>query len=53
MPTPQGNLSHSYQGKELFFERGPLPDFGDPLHSRPLPLNFSARGDYSEANPAI
>ena len=20
MPTPQGNLSHSYQGKELFFE---------------------------------
>lgn len=27
--------------------------FGDPLHSRPLPLNFGARGDYSEANPAI
>jgi type IV pilus assembly protein PilY1 len=27
--------------------------FGDPLHSRPLPLNFGARGGYSSANPAI
>jgi len=27
--------------------------FGDPLHSRPLPINFGARGGYSAANPAI
>lgn len=27
--------------------------FGDPLHSRPLPMNFGARGGYSESNPAI
>ncbi len=27
--------------------------FGDPLHSRPLPLNFGTRGGYSETNPAI
>ncbi|HMB72271.1 MAG TPA: PilC/PilY family type IV pilus protein, partial [Gammaproteobacteria bacterium] len=27
--------------------------FADPLHSRPLPLNYGARGGYSEANPAI
>jgi len=27
--------------------------FGDPLHSRPLPLNFGARDGYSESNPAI
>jgi type IV pilus assembly protein PilY1 len=27
--------------------------FGDPLHSRPLPINYGARGGYSGANPAI
>ncbi|MEJ2603386.1 MAG: PilC/PilY family type IV pilus protein [Gammaproteobacteria bacterium] len=27
--------------------------FGDPLHSRPLPINYGARGGYSEQNPAI
>jgi type IV pilus assembly protein PilY1 len=27
--------------------------FGDPLHSRPLPINYGARGGYTEANPAI
>ena len=27
--------------------------FNDPLHSRPLPINFGARGGYSAANPAI
>ena len=27
--------------------------FNDPLHSRPLPLNYGARGGYSNANPAI
>ncbi|MBL4820863.1 MAG: hypothetical protein JKY98_07735 [Gammaproteobacteria bacterium] len=26
---------------------------GAPLHSRPLPLNYGARGGYSEANPDI
>ena len=27
--------------------------FGDPLHSRPLPLNYGAIGGYSAVNPAI
>jgi type IV pilus assembly protein PilY1 len=27
--------------------------FNDPLHSRPLPLNYGARGSYTFANPAI
>jgi len=27
--------------------------FNDPLHSRPLPLNYGARGGYTLANPAI
>ncbi|MCH8160222.1 MAG: hypothetical protein IIA08_10155, partial [Proteobacteria bacterium] len=27
--------------------------FGDPLHSRPLPINYGAIGGYSEDNPAI
>ena len=27
--------------------------FGDPLHSRPLPMNFGLRGGYSATNPAI
>src|SRR5690606_20728299 len=27
--------------------------FGDPLHSRPLPLNYGAWGGYSQDNPAI
>ncbi len=27
--------------------------FGDPLHSRPLPLNYGARGGYTAGNPAI
>lgn len=27
--------------------------FNDPLHSRPLPLNYGARGGYSISNPAI
>jgi type IV pilus assembly protein PilY1 len=27
--------------------------FNDPLHSRPLPLNYGARGSYTESNPAI
>jgi type IV pilus assembly protein PilY1 len=27
--------------------------FGDPLHSRPLPLNYGARSGYSVTNPAI
>jgi type IV pilus assembly protein PilY1 len=27
--------------------------FNDPLHSRPLPLNYGARAGYSVANPAI
>jgi type IV pilus assembly protein PilY1 len=27
--------------------------FGDPLHSRPLPLNYGARDGYSADNPAI
>lgn len=27
--------------------------FGDPLHSRPLPLNYGAKGSYTEDNPAI
>jgi type IV pilus assembly protein PilY1 len=27
--------------------------FGDALHSRPLPLNYGARGGYSDSNPAI
>ncbi|HEX6929964.1 MAG TPA: PilC/PilY family type IV pilus protein, partial [Gammaproteobacteria bacterium] len=26
---------------------------GDPLHSRPLPINFGARGEYTEDNPLI
>lgn len=26
---------------------------GDPLHSRPLPINYGARGSYSATNPAI
>ncbi len=26
---------------------------GDPLHSRPRPINFGARSDYSETNPDI
>jgi type IV pilus assembly protein PilY1 len=27
--------------------------FGDPLHSRPLPINYGARAGYTETNPAI
>ncbi len=27
--------------------------FGDPLHSRPLPLNYGARAGYGPGNPAI
>jgi type IV pilus assembly protein PilY1 len=27
--------------------------FGDPLHSRPLPLNYGARNGYTTSNPAI
>lgn len=27
--------------------------FGDPLHSRPLPMNFGTRAGYSEDNPSI
>jgi type IV pilus assembly protein PilY1 len=27
--------------------------FNDPLHSQPLPLNYGARGSYTEQNPAI
>ena len=27
--------------------------FGDPLHSRPLPINYGAIGGYSQDNPAI
>ena len=27
--------------------------FNDPLHSRPLPLNYGARGGYTLSNPAI
>jgi type IV pilus assembly protein PilY1 len=27
--------------------------FADPLHSRPLPINYGAKGSYSEDNPAI
>lgn len=27
--------------------------FADPLHSRPLPINYGAKGGYTEANPAI
>ena len=27
--------------------------FADPLHSRPLPLNYGARGGHSSENPAI
>jgi len=27
--------------------------FNDPLHSRPLPINYGARGGYSASNPAI
>lgn len=27
--------------------------FGDPLHSRPLPINYGAIGSHSEDNPAI
>jgi len=27
--------------------------FADPLHSRPLPLNYGARDGYTQANPAI
>jgi type IV pilus assembly protein PilY1 len=27
--------------------------FGDPLHSRPLPINYGARDGYSRSNPAI
>lgn len=27
--------------------------FGDPLHSRPLPINYGARGSYSTSNPDI
>jgi type IV pilus assembly protein PilY1 len=27
--------------------------FGDPLHSRPMPINYGARGGYTQANPAI
>ena len=27
--------------------------FGDPLHSRPLPINYGAIGGYSKENPAI
>ncbi|MCH8250761.1 MAG: hypothetical protein IH913_14285, partial [Proteobacteria bacterium] len=27
--------------------------FGDPLHSRPLPINYGAIGGYSQENPAI
>ena len=27
--------------------------FGDPLHSRPLPINYGARTGYSSSNPAI
>ena len=27
--------------------------FGDALHSRPMPLNYGARGGYSNSNPAI
>ena len=27
--------------------------FGDPLHSRPLPINYGAIGSYSHDNPAI
>jgi type IV pilus assembly protein PilY1 len=27
--------------------------FGDPLHSRPLPINYGAVGGYSAENPAI
>ncbi|MDH3419045.1 MAG: PilC/PilY family type IV pilus protein [Gammaproteobacteria bacterium] len=27
--------------------------FSDPLHSRPLPLNYGVRGGYSTTNPAI
>jgi type IV pilus assembly protein PilY1 len=27
--------------------------FGDPLHSRPLPINYGAIGSYSQDNPAI
>lgn len=27
--------------------------FADPLHSRPLPINYGARGGYSTTNPAI
>ncbi len=27
--------------------------FGDPLHSRPLPLNYGSRGGYGLGNPAI
>jgi type IV pilus assembly protein PilY1 len=27
--------------------------YGDPLHSRPMPMNFGARGGYSDANPGI
>jgi type IV pilus assembly protein PilY1 len=26
---------------------------GDPLHSRPVPLNYGTRGGYSKTNPAI
>ncbi|MBR9813741.1 hypothetical protein GYB61_07770 [bacterium] len=27
--------------------------FGDPLHGRPLPINYGARGGFSASNPAI
>jgi type IV pilus assembly protein PilY1 len=27
--------------------------FADPLHSRPLPINYGAKGSYTEDNPAI
>jgi len=27
--------------------------FGDPLHSRPLPINYGTRGGYTADNPAI
>ncbi|MCK5640750.1 MAG: hypothetical protein KAJ19_08130, partial [Gammaproteobacteria bacterium] len=44
----------------LEFIRGANPDgshrrwaFGDPLHSRPLPINYGDRGNYTVANPDV